>query len=177
MLVLLADRRGRSGSGRTAVACGLAVLGLGLLVGWSGEGQVMAGAGSALLAAAGFAGMTLLGAGPTPTVVVGPADALGGALLLAVAAVTGGIGFTPTAAAVGLLGAFALLPTALVYALYFRGLVTAPPAVAAVIVLLEPLTGAVLAAVVLGERLGAVQLAGAVLVGGAVVLAARARRL
>lgn len=177
VLVLLAERLlGRPGSRRTTAACGLAVLGLGLLVGWSGEGQVAAGTGLALLAAAGFAGMTLLGTrpGPEPAVAaVGPALTVGGAALLAVAAATGGIGFTPTAASVGLLVAFAVLPTALVYALYFRGLATAPAAVAAVIVLLEPLTGAVLAAVLLGERLGVVGTAGAVLLGAAVLLAAR----
>lgn len=165
---------GRPASRRTVVACGLAVLGLGLLVGCSGEGQVVAGAGSALLAAAGFAGMTLLGArpGPEPALAaVGPALTIGGAALLAVAAATDGIGFAPTGQSVGLLVAFAVLPTALVYALYFRGLTTAPPAVAAVVILLEPLTGAVLAAVLLGERLGVAGLTGAVLLVGAVVLA------
>lgn len=180
VLVVMAERMlGRQGSRRAVVACGLAVLGLGLLVGWSGEGQVAAGAGLALLAAAGFAGMTLLGARAVrgPAVVdVGPALTIGGAVLLAVAAASDGIGFTPTPVSVGLLVAFALLPTALVYALYFRGLATAPPAVAAVIVLLEPLTGAVLATLLLGERLGAVQVAGAVLMGAVVVLAARAPR-
>lgn len=180
VLVLLVERvLGRPGSRRTAVACGLAGLGLALLVGWSGEGQVLPGAGLALLAAAGFAGMTLLGAraGPEPAVAaLGPALTIGGAALLAVAAATGGIGFAPTPVSVGLLVAFAVLPTALVYALYFRGLATAPAAVAAVIVVLEPLTGAVLATLLLGERLGAVQIAGAVLVGAAVVLAARAQR-
>lgn len=61
--VLPAERvLGRPGSRRTVMACGLAGPGLALPVGWSGGGQVLPGAGLALLAAAGFAGLTLLGA-------------------------------------------------------------------------------------------------------------------
>jgi len=69
-----------------------------------------------------------------------------------------------------------VLPTALAYACYFRGLATATASVGAVAALLEPLTAAVLAAVVLGERLGVAGTVGAVLVGAAVVLAGRQER-
>lgn len=177
VLVVLAERlRGRPGSRRTAAACGLAVAGLGLLVGAPGPtGTPLAGAALALLAAAGFAAMTLLAAQPVPglddTTTTAVAFTLGGALLLAVAAPLTGVGFTPGPAALALLAALGVLPTALAYTLYFRGLRRASPATGAVAALLEPLTGALLAALVLGERLGAAGLAGAALVGAAVVLA------
>ncbi len=177
VLVVLAERlRGRPGSRRTAAACGLAVVGLGLLVGAPGPGGTpVAGVGLALLAAAAFAALTLLAAQPVPGLDDGTTTAvaftLGGALLLAVAAPLTGVAFTPDPAALGLLAGLGLLPTALAYTLFFRGLRRASPATGAVAALLEPLTGALLAALVLGERLGPAGLAGAAVVGVAVVLA------
>ncbi len=177
VLVVLAERlRGRPGSRRTAVACGLAVVGLGLLVGVPGPAGVpVAGAALALLAAAGFAAMTLLAARPVPglddATTTAVAFTLGGALLLAVAAPLTGIAFTPGPAALALLVGLGVLPTALAYTLFFRGLRRASPATGAVAALLEPLTGALLAALVLGEHLGPAGLVGAALVGAAVVLA------
>ena len=47
------------------------------------------------------------------------------------------------------------------YTLYFRGLRSAAVSTAALLTLLEPLTGAVLAALLLGERLSATGIAGA----------------
>ncbi len=177
VLVVLAERlRGRPGSRRTAAACGLAVVGLGLLVGVPGPAGVpVAGAALALLAAAGFAAMTLLAARPVPglddATTTAVAFTLGGALLLAVAAPLTGIAFTPGPAALALLVGLGVLPTALAYTLFFRGLRRAAPATGAVAALLEPLTGALLAALVLGEHLGPAGLVGAALVGAAVVLA------
>jgi drug/metabolite transporter (DMT)-like permease len=60
------------------------------------------------------------------------------------------------------------------YTLYFRGLRAAAASTAAMLTLLEPLTGTVLAAVVLGERLSATGIAGAVILAGAVLLTMRA---
>ncbi len=181
VLVLLVEQlRGRPASGRTAAAAGLAVVGLALLVGLPapGSGNVAAGAGLALLSAAGFAGLTVLGARPVPgldaVTATGTAFALGGMVVFAAAVPLTGVGFVPTPAGLGLLLAFAILPTALAYTCFFRGLRTAPASVGAVVALLEPLTAAVLAAVVLGERLGAPGLVGAVLIGAAVVLVSRA---
>ncbi len=177
VLVVLAERlRGRPGSRRTAAACGLAVVGLGLLVGVPGPAGVpVAGAALALLAAAGFAAMTLLAARPVPglddATTTAVAFTLGGALLLAVAAPLTGIAFTPGPAVLALLVGLGVLPTALAYTLFFRGLRRASPATGAVAALLEPLTGALLAALVLGEHLGPAGLVGAALVGAAVVLA------
>jgi DME family drug/metabolite transporter len=56
-----------------------------------------------------------------------------------------------------------LVPTALAYAAYFRALTGAPAVVAALSALLEPLTAAMLAAVLLGERLGVAGWCGATL--------------
>lgn len=75
-----------------------------------------------------------------------------------------------------LIVAFGVVPTALAYTLHFRGLRRASPATGALTALLEPLVGAVLAAVVLGERLGVAGTVGASLVGGAVFLASQPAR-
>ena len=79
------------------------------------------------------------------------------------AAAFGGIGFTPAPATLGLLAALGTGPTAVAYTLYFRGLRTAPAGIAALLSLLEPLTGTVLAALILGDRLGPTGIAGAVI--------------
>ncbi len=168
---------------RTLGAAGLALAGLGLLVGVPsgrfGTGATLASAGLAIGAAAGFAAVSLLGARPVPGLgdpaTTGFGFALGGLVLLPVAGLTVGVGFRPAASALGLLLALAIAPTAAAYTLYFRGLRSISPVVAAVMTLLEPLTGAVLSALVLGDRLGPAGLAGAVLLASAVVLAAVAR--
>jgi len=180
VLVLLVERlRGGPADRRGSVACALAMVGLGLLVGLPGAGVSAAGAGLALASAAGFAALTLLSARPVDglgaTASTGAVFTLGGGLLLAVAASVGGVGFGPTPVSGALLITFAV-STALAYTAYFRGLRTAAASVGAVVALLEPLTGAVLAALLLGERLGTVGLLGAVLLGGAVVLAGTTRR-
>jgi DME family drug/metabolite transporter len=84
------------------------------------------------------------------------------------------VSFPATAAGLGLLALLAAVPTALAYTAYFRGLDrSASAATGAVMALLEPLTAAVLAAAVLGERLGAAGLLGALLLAVAVVRAGR----
>lgn len=74
-----------------------------------------------------------------------------------------GLGFAPTAAVFGLLAYFGAVPTALAYGLYFTGLRGMPAGSAAVVAVLEPFTATGLGTLVLGERLGAAGLAGAVL--------------
>jgi DME family drug/metabolite transporter len=176
VLVLIAERAtGR----RTLVTVGLALLGLGLLVGLPTGGQgfteVLAGSSFAVLAGAGFAALTLLASRPVPgldpAAATGPAFVLGGLLLLPVAAAGSGLVFAPDAVSVGLLVAFGVLPTALAYTCYFHGLTTTTPTTGSVMALLEPLTAAVLAALLLGDRLGVAGTGGAVLLGAAVVLA------
>jgi drug/metabolite transporter (DMT)-like permease len=60
--------------------------------------------------------------------------------------------------------------------LYFRGLRTAAASTAALMSLLEPLTGAVLPALILGDRLDITGMAGAAILAVAVMLTMRAHR-
>ncbi|WP_069165199.1 DMT family transporter [Nocardia altamirensis] len=159
---------------RRAVTIGIALAGLALLVGVPSDDMsaagLLGGAALAVAAAAAFATVTVLSARP----VVG-LDAMtttglgftGGGLLLAPLAVTTGVTFHLTAGGIALILVLGLVPTAIAYTLYFRGLPDAGPGTAAVLALLEPLTGAVLAALILGERLTTTGLLG----GGLLVLA------
>ena len=164
--------------GRLApVAACLTLTGLGLLVGLpSGFSQtaVLASAGMAVLAAAGFAAVTLTGARPVAGLddltVTGFGFALGGLILLPLAAATGGLSFRPGLEAAGLLLALGTGPTAVAYTLYFRGLRRVAATTAALLTLLEPLTGTVLAAFVLGQRLSVTGMAGAATLLAAVVV-------
>jgi drug/metabolite transporter, DME family len=176
--LLLGRRRiDRSGVARTA----LALAGLGLLVGLPAGGfgpvAVLDGAAMALLASAGFAALTLIGATPVPGLgeetLTGLGFTAGGLLLLPLAAFTGGLAVRPSLAALGWLAALATGPTALAYTLYFRGLRGAPASTAALLSLLEPLTATVLSVAFLGNRLGPAGIAGAVLLAAAVLAAAR----
>ncbi|HET6188674.1 MAG TPA: EamA family transporter [Trebonia sp.] len=85
----------------------------------------------ALLAAADFATLTLIGASPVPGLddltVTGFGFTFGGLVLLPFAAVSG-LAFRPGPAAIGLLIALGTGPTAAAYTLYFRGLRGAPAA-------------------------------------------------
>ncbi len=161
----------------TLITMALALAGLGLLVGLPGGGQgagaLLASAGFALLSAAGFAALTLIGATPVAGLddlaMTGFGSVLGGLALLPLAALAGGISFRPTAEAIWLVAALGTGPTALAYTLYYRGLRSATPSTAALLTLIEPLTAALLGAVVLGDRLGPAGIAGAVLLGAAVL--------
>jgi DME family drug/metabolite transporter len=173
VLVLVA--RPREADRRGLLAVGLALCGLLLLVGIPTDGgPVLAGAACALVAAAGFTVMSLVGARPVPGLdamsTTGLGFTLGGALLAPLAVATSGLTFAPTPAAAGLLLAFGLVPTAVAYSCYFRGLRSAAAGVGVLMALLEPVTSAVLSAVLLGERLGASGIAGGVLLCAALVL-------
>lgn len=149
---------------------------------------MLAGCGLALLSAAGFAAITLIGSSPVPGLrdltVNGYGFTLGGVILVpfAVAAARNGAGtgfragMTPAelAAASGLLLALAVAPTAVAYTLYYRGLRAEPASTAALLTLLEPLTAAIGGIVLLGDRLGAAGITGAVILGAALVRAALA---
>ncbi|MFI9631923.1 EamA family transporter [Nocardia sp. NPDC051929] len=168
---------------RRAATIGIALCGLALLVGvptgHAGAGGLLAGAALASTAAAAFATVTVINAAPVPGLDAMTTTGLGftgGALLLAPLAATSGVAFDLTPRSVALVLLLGLAPTAVAYTLYFRGLAAAGPGIAAVLALLEPLTGAVLAAVVLGERLTASGLAGAALLIAAVLLAATQAR-
>jgi drug/metabolite transporter, DME family len=157
----------------------LALAGLGLLIGLPSGGYGAAAVGEsaamALLAAAGFAALTLTGATPVPGLgeetVTGLGFTAGGLLLLPLAALAGGIAFRPTLAALGWLAALAAGPTATAYTLYFRGLRRVPAGTGALLSLLEPLTATVLSVAFLGNRLSPTGIAGAVLLAAAVLSA------
>ncbi len=180
VLVLGADRLiSRRQAGRLAVtATCVAVAGLGFLVGVPPSGlaepSLLAGAGLAVLAGAGFAAVTLIGSRPVPGLddlaVTGFGFTIGGLVLLPLAATAAGVGFRPGPAVIGLLLALGTGPTAVAYTLYFRGLRRAPAATAARLTLLEPLTGTILAVLILGERLGPAGIAGAGMIALAVLL-------
>jgi DME family drug/metabolite transporter len=185
VIVAIAEQAGgRRGLGRAgAVTLAMALAGLGLLVGLPGgglsEGAVLAGAAMALLSAAGFATVTLVGPSLMSEVdaltLNGFGFSLGGVALLPLAAAFGGgLGFRPGLAAAGLLAALAVGPTAVAYVLYFRGLRNATASTAALLTLIEPLAAAALAALVLGDRLSATGVAGAALLLTAVVRTVRA---
>jgi drug/metabolite transporter, DME family len=185
VIVAIAEQaRGRHTLGRAGViTIAMALAGLGLLAGLPGGGfsetAVLASTGMALLSAAGFAAVTLLGTSPVTGLdelaLNGFGFSLGGLVLLPLAAAFGGgLGFRPSLASAGLLAAFGIGPTAAAYTLYFRGLRKASASTAALLSLIEPLAAAVLAAAVLGDRLSPAGIAGAVLLLAAVVRTVRA---
>lgn len=175
------DRRRPDPVAVRTVAVG--VIGLVFLVGAPADvptTTAVVGAATALLSGTSFAAITLVGrrpvAGLSESAMTGWSFLLGGAILVAVLGPTGGLRApTVTATAVVLLLALAVIPTAAAYTFWFRGLRTAPASTATVIGLLEPLTGTVLAMIVLGERLTLVGLVGAALLLVAVVDTSRPR--
>ncbi|MEU6377391.1 EamA family transporter [Streptomyces sp. NPDC046909] len=177
----LGERLGRGG----AVTVVGAVAGLGVLtLGGAGAAVRPWGVLCALASAAGGAVMTLLTrhAGRS-----GGADA--GSTSVGVFAVTSALllpfalaeGLVPHTGQPGLLlwllAYLAAVPTALAYGLYFAGAAAVRSATVSVIMLLEPVSAAVLAVVLLGEHLTAPTLAGTLLMLGSVtgLAAAEAR--
>jgi drug/metabolite transporter, DME family len=184
IVAVVEQARGRRALGRAGVVTmAMALAGLGLLAGRPGGGfgetAVLASTGMALLSAAGFAAITLIGASPVTGLgeltLNGFGFSLGGLALLPLAALLGdGLAFRPSLASAGLLAALGIGPTAMAYTLYFRGLRRAPASTAALLSLIEPLTAAVLAALVLGDRLSATGIVGAVMLVAAVARTVRA---
>jgi DME family drug/metabolite transporter len=145
-----------------------------VLLRWSpGEATSVAGLGFALLAAAGFATLTLLTAKPVEGLEPLPTTAFGclagGLLLTPVASWTGMA--LPLHADVLLVACYlGAVPTALAYAMYLRGLAGAHPLLGALAAVLEPLTAAVLSAVLFGERLSVTAWCGAAVLVAALVV-------
>ncbi|MFF5707158.1 DMT family transporter [Streptomyces sp. NPDC012794] len=179
----MGERLGRGG----AVAVGGALAGLAVLVLGSGGGEVRPlGVGWALLSAAGYAAMTLRarwlgrrGAGGDPLVTTAWSVAVGTVCLLPLAVVEGLLPHTAEPGRVlWLLIYVAVVPTALAYALYFTGAAAVRAATVSVVMLIEPVSAAVIAVGVLGERLTGAVVLGTVLLLAAVgaLIAAEARR-
>ncbi|WP_371672904.1 DMT family transporter [Streptomyces sp. NBC_00289] len=168
----LGERLG--GAGAAAVAG--ALVGLGVLVLGGGEADVRpSGVLLALVSAAGYSVMTLLtrrwgrdgGTDAAGTSVA--AFAVTSLCLLPFALAEGLVPHSADPVRVLWLLAFvAAVPTALAYALYFAGAAVVRSATVSVIMLLEPVSAAVLAVAVLGERLTAATLAGTALMLGSV---------
>ncbi|WP_258314821.1 DMT family transporter [Streptomyces sp. Act143] len=165
--LLLGERLGRGGV--VAVAGALAGLGV-LTLGGGGSAVRPWGVLLGLLAAAGGSAMTLLtrrwgrdGGADAAGTSVG-VFAVTSALLLPFALAEG---LVPHTAEPGLLlwllAYLAAVPTALAYALYFAGAAAVRSATVSVIMLLEPVSAAVLAVVLLGEHLTATTLLGTLL--------------
>jgi DME family drug/metabolite transporter len=175
-LLLRGDRPSR----RWAAATTLAVGGAALLVLAGGAAAEVDAAGVALALGAGASyGMytvtskALLEAGHAPTAVMA-VEFAGGALLLAPVLVLGDTAWLAEPGGVGLALYLGVVPTAIAYVLFARGLERLPAASVATLTLAEPLTAATLGVVVLGERPGAVAALGALLVlSGLLVLAER----
>ena len=165
-------------TGRLALALAAALVGLVLLAGSPPAGlplpDALVGAGLSLVAGASFAGISLLGANPDPAfddaTGTGLAFVGGGIVVLAVASAFGPIGFTVTPWALVLVVALGLIPSAVAYLSYLRGLRTQSGTVGSLVALLEPLTATTLAAVVFAEWLTPVAAVGAALLLAAVVL-------
>jgi drug/metabolite transporter (DMT)-like permease len=120
----------------------------------------------------GYAGITALSrrlSHEDPLVLTGLTSAIGAVVLLPFALVAG-LGMPRDSVAVGWLGYIGVVPTVAAYWLFYRGLRSTAPEVAGVLTLLEPLTAAVLAAIVVHEQLGA----GAVIGAGLMLVAVAA---
>ncbi|WP_203899440.1 DMT family transporter [Virgisporangium aliadipatigenens] len=172
---------GAERGGRTAVV--LAVVGLCALVGADGSGPRPAlGIALALLSAFGYAAVTL----HTRRRATDADDALArasggfavGTVLLAPLAFAEGLlpeGGDP-AVTLGLLAFLGLVPTALAYGLFFAGLTVVRATTASVVALIEPVTAAVAAVLLLGERLSRPAVLGTVMLLTAVLVQAREER-
>ncbi|GAJ83435.1 hypothetical protein NBRGN_063_00390 [Nocardia brasiliensis NBRC 14402] len=167
---------------RAGTIC-LALTGLALLIGVPSDDVdatgLLAGAALAVAAATAFSTVTVINTRPVPGLDAMTTTGLGftaGALLLAPVAVTTGLTFHLSVASLALVLTLGLVPTAIAYTLYFRGLPAAGSGTAAVLALLEPLTGSVLAALLLGERLTPTALAGAAVLTLALLLTATEQR-
>jgi DME family drug/metabolite transporter len=175
--VILRRLPGRLTGGATV----LALAGLGLLVGGPapipGAGSLFGGIALALGAAAAFGATTLLGRYPvsdlTDQYSVGLTFTIAAVPLLVASACTGGLAFHPTVASLGLLAYLGLVPTALAYVLFFRGLRGVSAGSASVVLVLEPVTAALLGVLLLGERMSGWQVVGAVLLCLAALIAGR----
>ncbi|MFB8041717.1 DMT family transporter [Streptomyces hydrogenans] len=167
----------RLGLGGLAAVVG-ALAGLTVLVLGGGGAEVrLAGVGYAVLSAAGFAALTLLtrwlgrsGAGAAGSLAsTAWTFGVSALVVLPLAAVEGLLPHTEDVVRLLLLLLYvAAIPTALAYALYFAGAAVVRAATVSVIMLLEPVSAALLAVTLLDEELTATTVLGTVLLLAAV---------
>lgn len=166
----------RSPTPRWAAATGLATAGVAVLAGTGAEvdpwGVLCALGAGASYATYSLASKALLDAGHAADAVMAAAFGLGAVLLLpSLLVVPVGWVLEPRGAAMALF--LGLVPTALAYWLYARGLRRVPAAEAATLVLAEPATAALLGIVLLGEPFTASFAAGAALLVTAIAVLVR----
>ncbi|HYF64674.1 MAG TPA: EamA family transporter [Herpetosiphonaceae bacterium] len=180
--VLAAGLLGEAPTAGVMLALAGGLLGTALLV-WPGAGAAgtgsLAGIALALASALGYSIMTLCSralAGryhPLQPMAVG---FVAGALLLLPFALASGLVASYPLAGWALLLHLGLVPTALAFVLFLAGMRTTTATVASVITLVEPLTGAALAWLLFGERLGPFGWLGAALLLGALASIYRGAR-
>ncbi|MCP2265320.1 DMT family transporter [Promicromonospora thailandica] len=174
-LVRARHRTVTRGTLRLALVLGAALSGLVLVSAASGSGAAVGTrpvVGLLLAVACGcvYAATTALGstvltsADADPLALTTVATTAGAVGLVPVALVGGGPFVTSDPVALGTLGYLGLFTMALAYGLFYTGLRTTRSGAAVVATLLEPVTAAVAAAVVLGERLGLAGVIGSVLI-------------
>jgi drug/metabolite transporter (DMT)-like permease len=163
----VARRRLPAAGGLAVLAC--AVVGLALVSLRTDSGvpapHPAVGVLASVASGLGYAGITALSrrmSHEDPLVLTGVTSAIG-ALVLLPFAIAAGLSLPRDGVASGWLIYIGVVPTVLAYRLFYRGLRTIASEVAGVLTLLEPLTAAVLAAIVVHESLTATALVGAAL--------------
>jgi DME family drug/metabolite transporter len=152
-----------------------AIVGLVLIGGATVEpGAAAAGLGLVAAVASGvvYAATTAVSrhtAQGVPPLVLTTLSCVIGTIALAPLAAWEGLAFRVQAVPVGLLVYAGAITTALAYALFYSGLRRTSGSVAVVVTLLEPLTAALLAVLLIGEPLGGATIVGGLLLMGAVV--------
>ncbi|MFB7937570.1 DMT family transporter [Streptomyces sp. NPDC056049] len=172
--VTMGERLGLGGLAAVAGAlAGLAVL----VLGGGGAEVRLAGVGYAVLSAAGFAALTLLtrwlgrtgGSAAGSLASTAWTFGVSAVVVLPLAGVEGLLPHTHDVVRLLLLLLYvAAIPTALAYALYFAGAAVVRATTVSVIMLLEPVSAALLAVTLLGEELTATTVLGTVLLLAAV---------
>jgi DME family drug/metabolite transporter len=176
--LLIGERLGRGG----ALAVAGALLGLGVLVGGNAAGVIdPVGVAFALLSAAGYAAVTLLGRatgrrsdGEDPFTLTMWSFGIGAAVLLVPAWIEGLLPHGGAAVSFAAIGYLAVFTTALAYPLYFAGAARVRATTASVMMLLEPVTAAFLAVAFLDEPFTAATGAGSVILLGSIAALAAA---
>ncbi|MFI1994281.1 DMT family transporter [Actinoplanes sp. NPDC020271] len=164
--------RRRPGNAQLA-ASAAAIAGLILISTVTGDGATATGLGLLAAVASGtvYAASTALSRQTTqgvPPLILTTLSCTIGAISLAPLAVAQGVTFTPSVQPVALLAYLGTVTTALAYACFYTGLRHTTGSVAVVVTLLEPLTAALLAVVLIGEPLALPTVIGGVLLLGAV---------
>jgi DME family drug/metabolite transporter len=168
-------------SPRWAVATALAVVGCAVLVLTGGATRAdPVGVGLALGSGLGYAGYAVAGKrlldnGHTPSGVMGATFGLGGLLLVPVLLASGPSALADPAM-LAVIGYLAVVPTAIAYLLYARGLAQLSAATAATLTLAEPVVAALLGVALLDEPVTAARVLGAGLVLGGLLVVGVSRR-